>query len=80
MQFAPELLKIPPVTRFLCATQLAVSLPVLLNVVPPFNVVLLWRPVLERLQVIFLFVDSIRDTKLGWVIDMANFHEFLSRT
>lgn len=46
-----ELLKIPPVTRFLCASQLAVSLPVMLQILSPYQVVFVWQFVIQRFEV-----------------------------
>jgi hypothetical protein len=57
--FVAELMKIPPVTRFLCATQLAVSLPVMLQLVSPMHVMLIWKYVIRRYEV------SSRSTEWG---------------
>ena len=46
-----ELLKIPPVTRFLCASQLVVSLPVMLQILSPYQVVFVWQLVIKRYEV-----------------------------
>ena len=46
-----ELLKIPPVTRFLCASQLAVSLPVILQILSPYQLVFVWQLVTQRFEV-----------------------------
>jgi hypothetical protein len=46
-----ELREIPPVTRFLCASSLAVTMSVALNVVSRVKVILLKQPVLYRLEV-----------------------------
>jgi len=56
-QFVAELLKIPPVTRFLCAAQLAVSLPVMLKLVSPFRVLLLWNSVTKNLEIWRIFTN-----------------------
>lgn len=50
-EFTAELLKIPPVTRFLCASQLAVSLSTMLTIVSPYKVILIWPLVLKRFEV-----------------------------
>ncbi len=39
MSFLDELRKIPPVTRFLCGSTLAVSVPVMLQIVTPYSIV-----------------------------------------
>lgn len=46
-----ELLKIPPVTRFLCASQLAVSLPVILQILSPYQLVFVWQLITQRFEV-----------------------------
>ncbi|KIM78212.1 hypothetical protein PILCRDRAFT_824690 [Piloderma croceum F 1598] len=55
--FAAELMKIPPVTRFLCAAQLAVSLPVMLQLVSATDVVLIWRSVIQRYEIWRIFTS-----------------------
>jgi Derlin-2/3 len=50
-QFVAELRKIPPVTRFLTASSLAVTLPVLLNVVSPYKVLFVKELVFKKLEV-----------------------------
>jgi len=47
-QFVAELRKIPPVTRFLCASSVAVTLPVLLGMVSAYKVVFVPNLVLYR--------------------------------
>jgi len=56
-EIASELLKIPPVTRFLCAAQLVVSLPVMLKILSPFHVVLVWKYVFNNLQIWRIFTN-----------------------
>ena len=51
-EFIAELQKIPPVTRFLCASQLAVSLPVMLQLVSPRQVIFIWPFVIKNYEVI----------------------------
>lgn len=46
-----ELLKIPPVTRFLCATELAVTLPVLLQLISAYKVIFVWKFVITGFEV-----------------------------
>ncbi|KAG5642536.1 hypothetical protein DXG03_002574 [Asterophora parasitica] len=45
-----ELRKIPPVTRFLCASSLAVTIPVLMNIVSPYKVLYTYKYVFQQLQ------------------------------
>jgi Derlin-2/3 len=49
--FMAEIRKIPPVTRFLCASSLAVTIPVLMNIISPYKVVFLMDRVLKRFEV-----------------------------
>lgn len=46
-----ELLKIPPVTRFLCASSLAVSIPVNLGLVSAYKVIIIWQLVTKKWEV-----------------------------
>ncbi|TDL22063.1 DER1-domain-containing protein [Rickenella mellea] len=48
--FMDEIRKIPPVTRFLGASTLAVSLPVMLQLVSPYSVLFVKRFVVENFQ------------------------------
>lgn len=49
--FAAEIRKIPPVTRFLCASSLAVTLPVIMNLLSAYKVVYTYAFVFHKLQV-----------------------------
>ncbi|EMD34659.1 hypothetical protein CERSUDRAFT_116839 [Gelatoporia subvermispora B] len=51
MSFLDEIRKIPPVTRFLCGSSLAVSLPVMAQLVQPFSVVFVKEYVTQGLEV-----------------------------
>ena len=51
MSLNDELKKIPPVTRFLCASSLAVSVPVMLGLVSPYTVLFAPQYVLQRFEV-----------------------------
>lgn len=74
-EFVAELLKIPPVTRFLCAAQLAVSLPVMLQLVSPYQVVLIWRLVIKQYEVSYHLVDVGAELQLG--LDMESLYKLL---
>jgi Derlin-2/3 len=50
-QFVAELRKIPPVTRFLTASSLGITLPVLLNIVSPYKVLFVKELVFKKLEV-----------------------------
>lgn len=49
--FWEEIRKIPPVTRFLCGSSLAVSIPAMLKLVSPYHVVFVSDLVVQKLQV-----------------------------
>jgi hypothetical protein len=49
--FWDELRKIPPVTRFLCASSLAVSVPVMMQLLSPYKVVFVRELVIHRFEV-----------------------------
>jgi hypothetical protein len=77
-EFIAELLKIPPVTRFLCATQLAVTLPVMLQLVSPARVVLIWKLVTKRYEESPRPIDIMGGgTEFRFTPDMEDLHEFL---
>ena len=49
--FVAELRKIPPVTRFLCASSLSMTIPVILNLVSPYKLVFIPQFVLKKFEV-----------------------------
>ena len=49
--FWDEIRKIPPVTRFLCGSSLAVSLPVMLQLLSPYKVIFVRALVTQRFEV-----------------------------
>lgn len=51
--FWDELRKIPPVTRFLCGSSLAVSIPVMLQLLSPYKVIFVKELVTQRFEVCF---------------------------
>lgn len=51
MSFANEIKKIPPVTRFLCASSLAVTLSVMMKIVSPYQVVFVRPFVTQKFEV-----------------------------
>lgn len=57
MSFMDEIRKIPPVTRFLCASSLAVTLPVLLQILPIYKVVFVKEFVTQKFEVSFYVSD-----------------------
>ena len=50
-QFVAELRKIPPITRFLCGSSLAVTIPVLMNIVAPYKLLFVRELVMKKFQV-----------------------------
>ena len=51
--FWNEIRKIPPVTRFLCGSSLAVTLPVMLQLLSPYKVVFVREFVTQQFEVCF---------------------------
>jgi len=51
--FWNEIRKIPPVTRFLCGSSLAVSLPVMLHLLSPYKVIFVRAFVTQKFEVCF---------------------------
>ena len=49
--FWDELRKIPPVTRFLCGSSLAVSIPVMMQLLSPYKVIFVRALVTQRFEV-----------------------------
>lgn len=49
--FWAEIRKIPPVTRFLCGSSLAVSVPVMLQMMAPYKLLFVWDLVVGRFEV-----------------------------
>ena len=55
-----EIRKIPPVTRFLCGSTLAVSLPVMVQIVSPYKVLFVKELVVKRMEVRLLLKTHAR--------------------
>lgn len=51
MSFMDEIRKIPPVTRFLCASSLAVSVPTMLSIVSPYKLLFVKELVTKQWEV-----------------------------
>jgi hypothetical protein len=58
MSFVDEIMKIPPVTRFLCASSLAVSVPPMLSLVSPYKLLFVKELVTKRLEVSACRLDA----------------------
>lgn len=71
-----EIRKIPPVTRFLCGSSLAVTLPVMLNIASPYKLIFVKQLVTQRFEVSTpRFAQSSDSHPL--CLDMENIHELL---
>ncbi|KAL4243789.1 Derlin [Abortiporus biennis] len=57
MSFIDEIRKIPPVTRFLCGSSLAISIPVMLQIVSPYKVVFAKEYVTKKFEVWRVFTS-----------------------
>ena len=51
MSFVDEIMKIPPVTRFLCGSLLGVSLPMMLRIVSPYRFLFVRELVTHKYEV-----------------------------
>lgn len=49
--FWDEIRKIPPVTRFLCGSSLAVSVPVMMQIMSPYKVIFVPALVTQKFEV-----------------------------
>ncbi|KZP07853.1 DER1-domain-containing protein [Athelia psychrophila] len=52
-----ELQKIPPVTRFLCASSLAVTVPTLLGVISPYKMIIIWQSIAKKGEIWRIFTN-----------------------
>ncbi|KAI0634838.1 DER1-domain-containing protein [Trametes polyzona] len=72
MSFMDEIRKIPPVTRFLCASSLAVTVPVLLQVLPVYKVVFMKEYVTRRFEVWRVFTSFfLGSSGINFIFDLA---------
>ncbi|KDQ60069.1 hypothetical protein JAAARDRAFT_126083 [Jaapia argillacea MUCL 33604] len=70
--FWDEIRKIPPVTRFLCGSTLAVSLPVMLQVLPATTVIFVKELVTQRFEVWRLFSSFfLGSSGINFIFDFA---------
>ena len=80
MSFMDEIRKIPPVTRFLSGSLLAVSLPVMMHVVSPYKVLFVKQLVTQKFEVrhsISAVHKLSTRTGAGCYVGVACLHEFL---
>jgi len=67
-----ELRKIPPVTRFLCASSLAVTLPVMLNLVSPYKIIFVPKLVLRHWELWRVFTSFFfGSTGINYLFDLV---------
>ncbi|KAH9939857.1 DER1-domain-containing protein [Amylocystis lapponica] len=72
MSFWDEIRKIPPVTRFLCGSSLAVSVPVMMQVVAPYQVVFIKDLVTRRFEVWRVFTSFfLGSSGINYIFDLV---------
>ncbi|KAH9849597.1 DER1-domain-containing protein [Lenzites betulinus] len=70
--FMDEIRKIPPVTRFLCASSLAVTLPVLLQIVPIYKVLFVKEFVTQKFEIWRIFTSFfLGSSGINFIFDFA---------
>ncbi|KAK7676340.1 hypothetical protein QCA50_020681 [Cerrena zonata] len=71
MSFMDEIRKIPPVTRFLSGSLLAVSLPVMLHIVSPYKVIFVRQLVTQKFEVWRIFTSFfLGSSGINFLFDM----------
>ena len=77
MDILAELKKIPPVTRFLCGSSLAVTGATIASIISPYSVIFVRELVLKKFEVFTLsWVFDFGLTRFA-SLDMEVVHEFL---
>ncbi|KAH9887200.1 hypothetical protein C8Q73DRAFT_656932 [Cubamyces lactineus] len=72
MSFMDEIRKIPPVTRFLCAASLAVTVPVLLQLVHPYKIVFVKEFVTQKFEIWRIFTSFFMGSSgINFIFDFA---------
>jgi len=72
MSFWDEIRKIPPVTRFLCGSSLAVTVPVLLEILPPYQIVFFKDLVTKRFEIWRVFTSFFLGSHgIGYIFDFV---------
>jgi len=72
-----EIRKIPPVTRFLCGSTLAVSIPLLLGILNPYLVVFHWSAIANRFQIWRFFTSFfIGSGGIGFLFDFVMLYRY----
>jgi len=70
--FTAELRKIPPVTRFLCASSLAVTVPALMHIVYPYVLLYKYDLVFKKLQLWRLYTSFfLGGSGINYIFDMV---------
>jgi len=73
--FAAEIRKIPPVTRFLCASSLGVTIPVIMNLLSPYKIVYMYGLVFHKLQIWRLFTSFFLGSGgIGYIFEFATLY------
>ncbi|PFH45788.1 hypothetical protein AMATHDRAFT_71091 [Amanita thiersii Skay4041] len=71
-QFFAELRKIPPVTRFLCASSLGVTIPVLMQLVSPYKVLFVRELVTKKFQIWRLYTSFFLGSGgIGYIFELV---------
>ncbi|GBE87386.1 Uncharacterized derlin-like protein [Sparassis crispa] len=72
MSFWDEIRKVPPVTRFLCGSSLAVTLPVMLQVLSPYHVVFVQELVTRRYELWRVFTSFfLGSSGINYIFDIV---------
>ncbi|KAI0336718.1 DER1-domain-containing protein [Cubamyces sp. BRFM 1775] len=72
MSFMEEIRKIPPVTRFVCAASLAVTIPVLLQLVHPYKIIFVKEFVIQKLEIWRIFTSFFMGSSgINFIFDFA---------
>ncbi|GLB38768.1 hypothetical protein LshimejAT787_0506330 [Lyophyllum shimeji] len=70
--FTAELRKIPPVTRFLCASSLAVTIPALMHIVSPYKLIYTHELVFKKLQLWRLYTSFfLGGSGINYIFDLV---------
>ena len=76
MDIISEIKKIPPVTRFLCGSSLAVTGATIATIVSPYTIIFVKQLVFKRFEVCGFFPLGCEDWSLN-ELDMEVVYEFL---
>ncbi|KAI0698039.1 Der1-like family-domain-containing protein [Cerioporus squamosus] len=72
MSLVDEIMKIPPVTRFLCGSLLGVSLPMMMQIVSPYKLLFVRELVTQRYEIWRVFTSFfIGGSGINFIFDLA---------